>query len=164
VERHAISAVAAGKVIWYKISISYHGAPNDDYPNSIAIEFGPYQVNAASNQWEKKSKGTAIDGVAVGAESFSQSPAPPDFSGAAAIPNINEATVGRVRIENLASGLSRPFAEFVQQVRAISTFTDANDMETKLNNGYASRTVEIANFNNQVAALKAQAGTTYTIL
>ena len=152
VERHAIAAVAAGKTIWYKIDIGYHGSPDEDYPNSISIEFGPYQFESTSNQWEKKAKGTVVDGNAVGG-TFSQSPDKPDFSGGLAKPNINEDTVGRVVIQNLVPGvLNRPFAEFVQEKRP---FTDINDLDSKLTAAHALKVVKIDNFQTQLNAFKA---------
>ena len=163
VEKHAIDAVTDDKTIWYKIDIGYHGPPDEDYPNSIAIEFGPYQFNAASNQWEKKAKGTVIDGKAIGNQSFSQSPAKPDFSGAIAVPNLNDDTVGRVVIQNRASGLSRPFAEFVQAVRSTGPFIDVNNMESRLTTSHTQRIVKIENFAAQLNVFKGAYNTTYTI-
>lgn len=163
VERHAIEAVADDKVIWYKVDIGYHGSPDEDYANNINIEFGPYQFNADTNQWEKKSKGTVVDGKAVGSQSFSQSPAKPDFSGASVIPNLNDVTVGRVVIQNSATGLSRPFAEFVQAVRSNGSFADDSNMEARLIAAHNARIIKIENFDNQLSSFKQAYSKTYTI-
>ena len=162
IEKHAIDAVNENKVIWYKVTIDYHGAPNNDYANKIALEWGPYQFNDKNEQWERKQKGTIIDGKPVGS-AFSQTPQPPDFSVVAVLPNLNDPLVGRVKMVNLATGLIRPFAEFVQQVRMAGSFTDVNNMVSRLTAAYAQRKIPIDNFDAQVAALKAQDNVTYTI-
>ncbi|TKK69875.1 DUF4157 domain-containing protein [Ilyomonas limi] len=162
IEKHAIDAVSDNKVIWYKIAITYHGAPDNDYPNHVSMEWGPYQFNEDNSQWEKKAQGTLIDGEKVGG-SDSQDPAVPDFSGSAIIPNLNDPLIGRVKIEKLATGLSRQFAEFVQQVRSEATFKNENTMQKRLKDAYKQRTIPIDNFEEQVDALVSQANKTYTI-
>jgi hypothetical protein len=163
VEKHAIEAVDQGKTIWYKIDIGYYGPPDENYANNISIEFGSYQYSADSNQWERKAKGTVIDGKAVGTQSFSQSPAKPDFSGAVSIPNLNDTTVGRVVIQNIAAGLSRPFAEFVQAVRSNGGFSDPNDLESKLITAHTQRVIKIENFDAQLISFKNAYNKSYTI-
>ncbi len=162
VEKHSIDAVENDQVIWFKTLISYHGAPDNDYPNFISMEWGPYQFNDDNEQWEKKAKGTVIDGTKIGGF-YDQNPAAPDFSGATVTPNLNDPSVGRVKIENLATGITRPFAEFVQQVRSDATFKNEHTMEKRLRDAYRQRTIPIDNFEAQVASLKSQVNITYTI-
>lgn len=57
-EQHAIGEVSKNYVLWYKVTIGYHGSPNDHYPNHVRMEYGPY--NYENNAWVKKPSGTNV--------------------------------------------------------------------------------------------------------
>lgn len=166
VEKHAIDAVDAGAVIWYDVTIDYHGAPNNDYPNLIKMDFGPYELDDKTNAWDKKPVGYKIDDTPIG-KSYKQDPIPPpNFTGAPSLVNLNDPVIGRQKIENLAPGLDRQFAEFVIEVRKhVGSFPNKTNMKKELRDYYNTvRVYVIPDFTAKVDSLYSQHKTTYDLL
>ncbi|NEO78185.1 MAG: DUF4157 domain-containing protein [Moorea sp. SIO4G3] len=93
VEHPAYNYIAQhdNQMIWYETSISYHGAPNDDFISNISMRWGVYEY--VNNQWQK---------VRTAMGSDSQNTDPPNLSGQVEKVRINEA--GRTRISALLGG------------------------------------------------------------
>lgn len=117
-ERYAIDAIQDRKtMIWYQVTVSYHSPPNQDYISSISASWGPY--TRKNNNWQE---GPASK------HAFSQSPAPPDFSGATEAVDFNQD--GRTRIQSIVG--SESFAKIIIAERENGKFLHYGDLKLRL--------------------------------
>jgi len=160
VESKALTAINGGQAIWYKTTISYHGGADIDYPNYVSMEFGPYEFNDTTEQWEKRDRGAVVEGDKVG-EFHEESPTPPDFTGSV-LPNLNDSNLGRVKIQNIDPRFTRQFAEFVVDVKNTTLLTITN-MQSVLDQSHQQRIIKVEDYTSQRDTLIAAHSTKYVL-
>ena len=153
IEHPAVADVNSGKVIWYKVTISYHSGANQNYISSIEMEYGPHVHNTTTNVWEEKPSGFRINNTPIGKKA-SKSTEPPDLAGGSQLININS-DAGRVRIEAMSPLFDRQFAEFVIRVRdgLPNGFRTTVHLRNQLEISYENSRIEIENFRRKVTRL-----------